>query len=196
VTPTVLGIDPGTAVTGYGVVAAAPGGIGHLIECGVIRTAARSALWHRLDDVYCGIAELIQRHQPTVVALESIFYAKNVRTTMTLGHVRGVILLAAARAGLEVSEFPPATVKKAVGGGGGAAKMHVGLMVQRLLRLRAPPTPSDAADAVAVAMTYLLTERRSDGRTGGRAGRSALQPSDCPTVRLSDRQGGTAGGGA
>ncbi len=153
----VLGIDPGTAVTGYGVVEPANGRPGRLLECGVIRTHPRQELWHRLDTLFTGVSELIAHHRPTALALESIFYAKNVRTTVTLGHARGVILLAAARAGLDIAEFPPATVKKSVVGVGGAAKPQVGYMVQRLLNLQRPPTPSDAADGVAVALTYLLT---------------------------------------
>ncbi len=153
----VLGIDPGTAVTGYGVVEPANGRPGRLLECGVIRTHPRQELWHRLDTIFTGVSELIAHHRPTALALESIFYAKNVRTTVTLGHARGVILLAAARAGLDIAEFPPATVKKSVVGVGGAAKPQVGYMVQRLLNLQRPPSPSDAADGVAVALTYLLT---------------------------------------
>ncbi len=153
----VLGIDPGTAVTGYGVVEPANGRPGRLLECGVIRTHPRQELWHRLDTLFTGVSELIAHHRPTALALESIFYGKNVRTTVTLGHARGVILLAAARAGLDIAEFPPATVKKSVVGVGGATKPQVGYMVQRLLNLQRPPSPSDAADGVAVALTYLLT---------------------------------------
>ncbi len=153
----VLGIDPGTTVTGYGVVEPAEGRLGQLIECGVIRTAARAPLWTRLDTLYEGITDLITTHQPGVLSLESVFYAKNVRTTLTLGHARGVILLAAARGGLDVAEFSPATVKKTIVGSGAAAKAQVGFMVQRLLQLATPPTPDDAADGVALALTYLLT---------------------------------------
>ena len=155
----VLGVDPGTQVTGYGVVERANGRFGHLIECGVIRTASKTELWHRLETLFDGITELIERHQPTVLAVESAFYGKNVRTTLTLGHARGVILLAGARAGLEVAEFSPRTIKKNVVGAGGAAKPQVGFMVQRLLHLKAPPKPSDAADGVAVALTYLMQRK-------------------------------------
>ncbi|NIM49425.1 MAG: crossover junction endodeoxyribonuclease RuvC [Gemmatimonadales bacterium] len=157
----VLGVDPGTTVTGYGVVEPAAGRPGRLVECGVIRTNPKQKMWHRLDTLYDGICELIERHEPTTLALESIFYGKNVRTTVTLGHARGVILLAAARAGLDITEFPPATVKKSVVGAGGAAKTQVAYMVQQLLNLKRPPTPSDAADGVAVALTYLI--RRGAG---------------------------------
>ena len=154
----VLGIDPGTNVTGYGVVEPADGRPGRLVECGVIRTNPKDAIWSRLDTLFEGVSELITRHEPTAMAIESVFYAKNVKTTVTLGHARGVILLAAARAGLEVAEFPPATVKKNVVGTGNAAKAQVGFMVQRLLNLQAIPEPDDAADGVAIALTYLMTQ--------------------------------------
>jgi crossover junction endodeoxyribonuclease RuvC len=162
----VLGIDPGTAVTGYGVVepAATIDRPGRLVECGIIRTDPTQQIGSRLEALYEGVRELIARHHPTAVAIETVFYGKNVRSALTLGHARGVILLAAARAGLEIAEFPPATVKKSVVGGGGAAKAQVAYMVQQLLRLREPPAPSDAADGVAVALAYLLSRRR--GRQG------------------------------
>jgi len=155
----VLGIDPGTAVTGYGVVESADGFPGRLLECGVIRTDTRQRLWQRLETLYEGIEELIARHRPDALVIETPFYGKNVRTTVVLGQARGVILLAAARAGLDIVEFPPAVVKKSIVGRGGATKPQVGYMVQQLLRLRRPPAPSDAADGVAVALTYLLRRR-------------------------------------
>lgn len=158
-TPRILGIDPGTAVTGYGVVEPSNRGAGDLIECGVIRTNPRRELWHRLDALHDGVVQLIDKHHPDTMALESVFYAKNVRTTVVLAHARGVILLAGARAGLAIVEFPPATVKKVVSGAGGATKSEVAYMVQRLLNLKEPPTPHDAADGVAVALTFLLTKK-------------------------------------
>ncbi len=157
--PRILGIDPGTAVTGYGVVEPSSQGAGDLIECGVIRTNPRQELWHRLDALHDGVLQLIDKHHPDTMALESVFYAKNVRTTVVLAHARGVILLAGARAGLAIAEFPPATVKKVVSGAGGATKSQVAYMVQRLLNLKEPPTPNDAADGVAVALTFLLTRK-------------------------------------
>ncbi|MDH3455264.1 MAG: crossover junction endodeoxyribonuclease RuvC [Gemmatimonadota bacterium] len=156
----VLGIDPGTAVTGFGVVEPAPDRVGRLIECGVIRTKSRDPLATRLSVLHDGVSELIRRHEPSVLALESLFYAKNVRTTVTLGHARGVILLAAGQAEIEVAEFPPATVKKCIVGRGGAAKAQVSYMVQRLLNLASEPSPSDASDGIALALTYLVTRRR------------------------------------
>ncbi len=155
-----LGIDPGTAVTGYGVVETVDRRLGRLVECGVIRTGARTALPERLEAIYNGVEELIARHRPAMVAVEGVFVAKNVRSTMTLGQARGVVLLAAARAGLDVVELSPAAVKKAVVGAGHATKPQVAYMVQQLLRLKAAPTPADAADGVALALTCLLTRSR------------------------------------
>lgn len=154
----VLGVDPGTAVTGYGVIETGNGtpGMGRLIECGVITFARRSPLPQRLHELHAGIAELIARHHPTALALENAFYHKNVRTTLVLGHARGVVLLAAQEAGLDIAEYPPATIKKTVVGTGGAAKSQVAAMVARLLRLRQAPRPADAADGVAVALTHVI----------------------------------------
>jgi crossover junction endodeoxyribonuclease RuvC len=151
-----LGLDPGTAVTGYGVVRRdGPA----LIECGVIRTNARDALPQRLNDIYEGVRELIARHTPTALAVEDIFYAKNVRTTVVLGHARGVILLAGAQSGVPVYEYPPREIKKAVTGAGGATKEQVQFMIMRLLRLKTVPRPVDASDGIAAALTCCLTTR-------------------------------------
>ena len=155
----VLGIDPGTATTGYGVVSGDGTRAPVLLECGVIRTRARDPLPERLREIHEGVVELISRHAPTAIAVEDVFYAKNVRTTVVLGHARGVVLLAGAQARIEVHEFPPAEIKKAVVGSGGATKEQVQFMLTRLLRLKSVPTPSDAADGVAAALTYLMTAR-------------------------------------
>jgi len=158
----VLGIDPGTAVTGYGIVdtrngrPGRGGDFGTLVECGVITFARKSSLPLRLAELHAGIAELIARHHPDALALENAFYHKNVRTTLVLGHARGVVLLAAQQARLVIAEYSPATSKKTVVGTGGAAKSQVAAMVARLLQLRAAPKPSDAADGVAVALTHIL----------------------------------------
>jgi crossover junction endodeoxyribonuclease RuvC len=155
----VLGIDPGTAQTGYGVVAGDSAMRVSLLECGVIRTRARDSLGARLREIHDGVTELIARHRPNVLAVEDVFYAKNVRTTVVLGHARGVILLAGEEAGIEISEFPPAEVKKAVVGTGAATKEQVQFMLTRLLRLRSVPSPSDAADGVATALACLMAAR-------------------------------------
>ena len=155
----VLGIDPGTATTGYGVVERARNGVLSLVECGVIRTRARDPLPRRLKEIYDGVAELIDRHRPAAVSVEDVFYAKNVRTTVVLGHARGVILLAAAQRGLTINELPPAEIKKAVVGTGAATKEQVQFMLTRLLRLKSVPNPSDAADGVAAALAYAMGAR-------------------------------------
>jgi crossover junction endodeoxyribonuclease RuvC len=156
----VLGVDPGTQVTGYGVIETGNGngvpGLGRLIECGVFRFARSNSLPHRLAELHHAIAELIARHQPSVLALEDAFYHKNVRTTLVLGHARGVILLAAQQAELDIAQYAPAMIKKTVVGAGGAKKTQVGAMVAQLLRLKDAPQPSDAADGCAAALTYIL----------------------------------------
>jgi len=152
----VLGIDPGTAVTGYGIIRKDGRNPLTLIECGVIRTRPRDDLPQRLSEIHDGVVELIRRHQPKVLSIEDIFYARNVRTTVVLGHARGVILLAAAHAGLEIHEYPPAEIKKAVAGTGAATKLQIQFMVTRLLRLKSAPQPNDAADGVAAALAYAL----------------------------------------
>jgi len=165
----VLGIDPGTAITGYGVVAGEPHAPPRLIECGVIRTPAHEPLPSRLRGIHEAVAELIERHHPHAVALEDVFYAKNVRTTVVLGHARGVAMLAAEQAGIVVHEYAPASVKKSVCGTGTATKGQVQFMVTRLLRLTRAPEPADAADGVAAALAHLMgahLERVSQAANG------------------------------
>jgi crossover junction endodeoxyribonuclease RuvC len=152
----VLGIDPGTAATGYGVVRGGGSSLPALVECGVIRTKPRAPLTSRLREIFEGVQELIQRHQPDALSVEDVFYARNVRTTVVLGHARGVILLAAELAGVPVNEFAPAEIKKAVVGTGAATKEQVQFMLTRLLRLKSVPQPSDAADGVAAALACLM----------------------------------------
>lgn len=152
----VLGIDPGTQVTGYGVVRATSPSDMSLVECGVIRTQPRDPLPSRLREIHEGVAELIARHTPDALCVEDVFYARNVRTTVTLGHARGVILLAAEQRSVRVHELAPAAIKKAVVGAGAATKEQVQFMMTRLLRLRTPPKPSDAADGVAAALAFVL----------------------------------------
>jgi len=152
----VLGIDPGTAVMGFGVVESMPGRQSRLIECGTLTTGARDPLPSRLRVLHDGVSALIGRHAPDAVAVECAFYGKNVRTAVVLSHARGVILLAAEMAGVEIAEYSPALIKKTIVGRGAALKPQVGYMVAQLLRLKAPPTPHDAADGVAVALTHLM----------------------------------------
>ncbi len=160
----VLGIDPGTAVLGYGVVESAAGQPARLLECGILETKARDPLPSRLRVIHDGILALLARHRPDAMAVESVFYARNARTTMVMSHGRGVVLLAGEEAGVPISEYTPAMVKKAVVGRGGALKPQVGYMVAQLLRLRSAPEPADAADGVAIALTHLLLARSRGGR--------------------------------
>lgn len=156
----VLGIDPGTAVLGYGVVEGGAGQHPRLLECGTLTTTARDPLPARLRVIHDGTTELLARHLPDAVAVEGAFYGKNVRTTVVLSHARGVILLAAEQAGVAIAEYSPAQIKKTVVGRGAALKPQVAYMVAQLLRLRTPPEPADAADGVAVALAHLLIGAR------------------------------------
>lgn len=152
----VLGVDPGTAVTGYGVVARRPGGAVRLLECGVIRTSPELPLARRIREVYEGIVEILDRHRPHAAAVEDVFQGKNVRSALTLGHARGAILLAVTLGEIPLAEYTPSEIKKAVTGTGKATKDQVAFMVQQQLRLREPPSPADAADGVAAALCHCM----------------------------------------
>lgn len=155
----VLGVDPGTAATGYGVVAREGGGAVSLVECGVIRTRPGGGLPERLKEIHEGLQDVLVRHTPDVVAVESVFYGKNVKTTVLLGHTRGAILLTAALHGADVVGYTPAEIKNAMVGTGKATKAQVQFMVKKLLRLKEAPSPADAADGVAVALCHLNAGR-------------------------------------
>jgi len=154
----VLGIDPGTALTGYGIIRECDSGLS-LLTCGVISTPSGQPMPLRLKEIYRGLAALIQKHSPASVAVEQLFFSKNVRTAMAVGQARGVVLLAAADAGLPVFEYTPLQVKQAVVGYGRASKSQVQEMVRLLLDLDVVPRPDDAADAVAVAVCHLHSAR-------------------------------------
>ncbi len=147
----VLGVDPGSVRTGFGVIETA-GSNQRLIEMGVLAPPPRHSLSDRLRQIHAGIAELIQRHRPDLLAVEDTFHAVNTRTALVLGHVRGVVLLAGAQAGLPIQAFAPASVKVQVTGFGRADKAQVALMVSRILGLVGEASPGDAADALAVAL--------------------------------------------
>jgi crossover junction endodeoxyribonuclease RuvC len=153
----VLGIDCGGAYTGYGVVEMDSGGQLVCLTCGAIKLSPREALPRRLSRIYDELGLLIGRHRPDEVAIEGIFYALNVKSALKLGQVRGVAMLAAAAAGLEVAEYSPLTIKASVVGYGRAEKQQVQHMVTRLLSLAEPPTPMDASDALAIAICHLHT---------------------------------------
>jgi crossover junction endodeoxyribonuclease RuvC len=155
----VLGIDPGTAVTGYGVVTRSENGAVTLRECGVIKTSAERPLLDRIREIYDATAALIERHAPAAVSVEDVFQGKNAQSALKLGHARGAILLAAAHASVLVAEYAPREIKKAVVGNGNATKDQVGFMVQQQLRLRSAPAPADAADGVAAALCHCMIGR-------------------------------------
>jgi crossover junction endodeoxyribonuclease RuvC len=153
----VLGIDCGGSYTGYGVVEMYSGGRLVCLTCGAIKLSPREPLARRLSRIYDELGVLIGEHRPDEVAIEGIFYALNVRSALTLGQVRGVAMLAAASAGLEVAEYSPLTIKSSVVGYGRAEKQQVQHMVMRLLGLAEAPKPMDASDALAIAICHLHT---------------------------------------
>ncbi|MCY3844899.1 MAG: crossover junction endodeoxyribonuclease RuvC [Acidobacteria bacterium] len=149
----ILGVDPGSNRTGYGCIET-DGSRHRVVTCGVLAPAARAVFPEKLLAIRDGLASLIARHRPGVVAIEDLFYARNARSALKLGHVRGVVMLAASEAGLPVSEFAPAEVKRAVVGYGRADKPQVRQMVMLLLGLSEPPSPLDVSDALAVAVCH------------------------------------------
>src|ERR1700688_3928348 len=157
----VLGIDCGTEYTGYGVVDLISDSRNRdrlvCIICGAIKVSPRDPMPTRLSRISIGLRELISEHQPERVAIEDVFYATNVKSALKLGQVRGVAMLAAATAGLEVAEYSPLSIKSAVVGYGRAEKHQVQQMVARLLNLVEIPESADAADALAIAICHLHT---------------------------------------
>ena len=154
----VLGIDPGTATTGYGLVEEVGGDLRSL-TFGVIRTPAERPLPARLQLIHRAVAELAAVWEPTAAAVEELFFSSNVRTAMSVGQARGVTLLALADAGLAVAEYTPSAVKQAVTGYGNADKAQMQEMVRLLLGLEETPRPDDAADALAVAICHFHSAR-------------------------------------
>jgi crossover junction endodeoxyribonuclease RuvC len=152
----VLGIDPGTAVTGYGVVEVTRRGAERLVECGVIRTSPGTPLPGRIREIYEEITALVARHRPRAASVEAVFQGRNARSALTLGHARGAILLALSIAEVPIAEYAPAEIKKAVTGTGRATKDQVAFMVRHHLRLKEAPAPADAADGVAAALCHCI----------------------------------------
>lgn len=155
----VLGIDPGTATTGYGLVRALADGRLESPAYGVIETPAGWPAHQRLSLLYHRLSELLLLHRPDSCAVEKLFFQRNISTAIAVGQARGVALLAIAEAGLDVGEYTPNEVKQAVVGYGSAAKSQVQEMVRILLNLNEIPRPDDAADALAVAICHLNTQR-------------------------------------
>jgi crossover junction endodeoxyribonuclease RuvC len=150
-----LGIDPGTATTGYGIVKDNPDGRLVKICYGVIRTDSKTPYQIRLKEIHEGIFILIEKYKPEVVVVEQLFFNKNVATALSVGQARGVVILTAALAGLDLAEYTPIQVKEAVACYGRADKQQVQQMVKVLLGLEELPKPDDAADALALAICHL-----------------------------------------
>jgi crossover junction endodeoxyribonuclease RuvC len=150
----VIGVDPGTATTGYGLVRENEDGSLQAVAYGVISTPAGLELAERLLTLYNELSQILLLHKPDKAAVEKLFFQKNVRTAMSVGHGRGVVLLCLAQAGISVAEYTPLEIKQAVAGYGNADKQQVQYMVRTLLNLEEIPRPDDAADALAVAICY------------------------------------------
>jgi crossover junction endodeoxyribonuclease RuvC len=155
----VLGIDPGIATTGWGLVLKESPDRSRLIRFGVILTSAKDAMIPRLQKVARELKDLIREARPDVAAIEELFFAKNSATAASVGHSRGVLLLTLADMGVPVHEYNPRQVKMSLTGHGAADKSQMQRMVQRLLGLKDIPRPDDAADAVAIALCHINTFR-------------------------------------
>lgn len=177
----VLGIDPGTAALGYGIVDRTGARL-RLVDAGCLETPASWSLPQRLLAIYRLVVDEIDLHRPDLLAVERVFFSKNAQTAFAVGQARGVVLLAAAQAEVPVREATPNEVKTAVTGYGAADKEQVGRMVATLLDLEAPPRPDDAADAVAIAIWAANSEREglasvaASGHPVGSLDRSAVTP--------------------
>lgn len=148
----IIGIDPGSRVTGYGVIDAGLGRL-HFVACGVVKTTPKFPFAHRLNEIFEGVNEVVQIHGPAIAAIEDVFLASNPRSALKLGHARGAAVVAAMQNGLSVYDYSPRVVKQAVVGYGQADKAQVQHMVRVLLSLSRAPS-SDAADALAVAICH------------------------------------------
>jgi crossover junction endodeoxyribonuclease RuvC len=155
----VLGVDPGTAITGYGIIQEFSDANLKVIDYGAIRTKASLSDWDRLQILYQKIQELINLHHPDHGAVEKLYFQQNVSTAISVGQARGVILLAMAQKGLSVGEYTPLEVKQAVVGYGKAEKVQMQRMVTTLLGLPEIPSPDDVADALAIAICHINSQR-------------------------------------
>lgn len=154
----IIGIDPGTATTGYGIIDGAEGEMA-VVAYGVIRTSAKDETPRRLQKIYEEVSDLIVEFQPDAAAVEEVFFGRNITTAISVGQARGVLILALANAGLPIGEYSPPKIKDAVTGYGKADKHQVQLMVRNLLNLTETPRPDDAADGLAVAITHFQHQR-------------------------------------
>ncbi len=150
----ILGVDPGTLVTGFGVLEKNGSGC-KVLEFGCVKLSSRDGFPQRLKKIYDELTDVIKRHRPDEFAIEDLFYAQNVKVALKMGHARGVAILAAANHQIPTAEYSPREVKMAVVGNGGASKQQVQKMIQQILKLQHPPEPMDASDALAVAICHL-----------------------------------------
>jgi crossover junction endodeoxyribonuclease RuvC len=171
----ILGIDPGTAMCGYGLIERTGSRL-RAIDYGVVKTPSSMPLPDRLEAIYLALTDLIELHNPSLVGVERLFFTKNVQTAFAVGQARGVALLAAARHDIEIREATPNEVKVATAGHGSANKDQVQRMVQALLGLAEIPEPDDAADALAIAICVANRERSVSRIPTGTLDRSALMP--------------------
>jgi crossover junction endodeoxyribonuclease RuvC len=156
----IIGIDPGTGILGFGVIEATAGKT-QLVDAGVIRTPIKEDDAVRLETIYQELTDIIAQTKPAVMAVEKLFFARNVTTAMTVSQARGVVLLCGQLAGLPIFEYTPMQIKQAIAGYGKADKRQIQEMVRLLLALRVVPKPDDAADALATALTHAATIRSS-----------------------------------
>jgi crossover junction endodeoxyribonuclease RuvC len=154
----ILGLDPGTATTGYGVVDAHDGRL-TAVAYGVITTPAKEEMPLRLQSIYQQLQELVAEYKPDTAGIEEVFFGRNITTAITVGQARGVLLLALANAGLPIGEYSPPKIKESVTGYGKADKAQVQMMIRNLLNLEETPRPDDAADGLAVAITHYHYQR-------------------------------------
>lgn len=162
---TILGIDPGTATMGWGVVRQ-EGSRLRYVQHGAITTPSGWTMPRRLGRLFDGVTQLVKGYGPDTVAVEELFFNTNVTTAITVGQARGVALLAAYRAGIEVAEYTPLQVKQAITSYGRADKRQVQEMVKVLLNLREIPRPDDAADGLAIAITHAFSSRMEGAKAG------------------------------
>ncbi len=153
----ILGIDPGSRITGYGIIEADGGSLA-FVSCGVVKTTKNYPFAVRINEIFDGINEVVQLHRPESAAVEDVFLSNNPRTAIKLGQARGAAIVAVMQNGLSVSDYSPRQVKQAVAGHGHAEKQQVQHMVRLLLALKGSPS-SDAADALAVAICHANTQR-------------------------------------
>jgi len=152
-----LGIDPGTATTGYGILEGEGDDI-KVVDYGCIKTSSKETSSARLKKIFSDMKNIISKYKPKCIAVEKLFFGVNTKTAMAVGQARGVILLAASQAGLDIAEYTPLEVKMALTGYGRADKQQMQQMVKRLLKLDKIPKPDDAADALAVALCHVNSD--------------------------------------